>query len=152
MDFAHNQAKESVVQASTLGALLRRRRRQLELTQQDIAAKVGVRSNYIGYLERDMRRPSPAVLAKIAKALDLDRQELFFLANPQARQFISDGPTEAAKSAWEEFRNNKRLHTRHGVSSKEIKALEAVSKLGSVQDARDYLFILQVIRQALLAS
>jgi transcriptional regulator with XRE-family HTH domain len=136
----------------TLGSLLQRRRRQLDLTQLDLAAKVGVRGNYIGYLERGMRRPSTAVLVKLAKALDLDRQELYFLAHPQVRTFLDTEVAAPQRSAWQAFRDDKRLHTRHGVTRKELKALEAVSRLGSVQSSRDYLFILQVIRQALRAT
>jgi transcriptional regulator with XRE-family HTH domain len=47
--------------------VIRRRRRQLDVTQQEVARRVGVRANYIGYLERDMRRPSTNVLVKLAK-------------------------------------------------------------------------------------
>jgi transcriptional regulator with XRE-family HTH domain len=135
---------------TSLGSILRRRRRQLEITQQQVARKVSVRANYIGYLERDMRRPSTAVLVKLAKVLDLDREELFFLAHPQVREFIrTDGPDPSA-SAWEGFRTNKRLHTRHGITQGELKVLQHVSALGAVRSSRDYLFILGAIRQALL--
>lgn len=136
----------------SLGRLLQRRRRQLDLTQLDIAAKVGVRGNYIGYLERDMRRPSTAVLVKLAKALDLDRQELYFLAHPQVRTFLDSESAPPPRSAWQAFRDDRRLHTRHGITRKELKVLEAVSHLGPVQSGRDYLFILQSIRQALQAT
>ena len=134
---------------TTLGSIIRRRRRQLELSQQEIAKRVGVRANYIGYLERDMRRPSTGVLAKLAKALDLDREELFFLANPQVRSFIHTEVADRTESAWERFRANKRLHTRQGITRAELKLLEHVSALGAVRSSRDYLFILQAIRQAL---
>lgn len=134
---------------TSLGLILRRRRRQLELTQQQVARRVGVRANYVGYLERNMRRPSTAVLVKLAKVLDLDREELFFLANPQVRDFIHTEAPDPQESAWERFRTNKRLHTRHGVTQAELKALQHVSALGAVRSSRDYLFILQAIRQAL---
>jgi transcriptional regulator with XRE-family HTH domain len=140
------------VRATTLGMILRRRRRQLELTQHQVARRVGVRANYVGYLERDMRRPSTAVLVKLAKVLDLDREELFFLANPQVRDFIHTNTSDPMESAWESFRNNKRLQTRHGITHGELKALQQVSALGPVKTSRDYLFILQAIRQALQAE
>jgi transcriptional regulator with XRE-family HTH domain len=137
------------VNATSLGMVLRRRRRQLELTQLQVARRVGVRANYVGYLERDMRRPSTPVLVKLAKVLDLDREELFFLANPQVRDFIHTEAPDPQESAWEHFRGDKRLHTRHGITHAELKALQQVSSLGSVRSSRDYLFILQAIRQAL---
>lgn len=135
--------------STNLGAVLRRRRRQLELTQQQVARRVGVRANYIGYLEREMRRPSTNVLVKLAKVLDLDREELFFMAHPQVREFIRTEAPDPQESAWQSFRTNKRLHTRHGVTQAELKALQHVSALGPVRSARDYLFILQTIRQAI---
>jgi transcriptional regulator with XRE-family HTH domain len=137
------------VAEQTLGSVILRRRRQLELTQQDVAQRVNVRANYIGYLERDMRRPSTNVLVKLARVLDLDREELFFLAHPQVRGFIHTEAPNPNISAWESFRADKRLHTRNGITQRELKVLQQVSGLGHVRASRDYLFILQAIRQAL---
>lgn len=136
---------------STLGSILRRRRRQLEITQQDIAKRIGVRANYVGYLERDLRRPSTDVLLKLARALDLDREELFFIANPQMRRLIGkNGTSVAPRSAWDDFRRDRGLHTRHGITRTELKVLEGIAQLGTASSPRDYLFILQAIRQALV--
>ena len=114
-----------------------------------MASRVGVRANYIGYLERGMRRPSTNVLVKLAKVLDLDREELFFLAHPQVRTFIRTEGPDPNKPAWDRFRADKRLHTRQGITHQELKVLQNVSSLGEVRSPRDYLFILQAIRQAL---
>ena len=40
------------------GRIIEDRRHQLNLTQEMIAKRVGVKANYIGYLERGMRHPS----------------------------------------------------------------------------------------------
>jgi len=123
----------------------------LEITQQDIAQRIGVRANYVGYLERDMRRPSTDVLIKLARALDLDKQELFFVANPQVRTLIANNGTEPPRrTAWDEFRRDRGLHTRHGITRAELKALDGIAKLGTASSPRDYLFILQAIRQSLI--
>jgi len=137
------------VASTTLGAIIRRRRLQLELTQDEVARRIGVRANYVGYLERDLRRPSTGVLVKLGKVLDLDREELFFLAHPQVRSFIHTEVPDPSRSAWDQFRANKRLHTRNGITQAELKLLQHVSALGQVRSSRDYLFILQAIRQAL---
>jgi transcriptional regulator with XRE-family HTH domain len=121
----------------------------LELTQAQVAAKVGCRANYIAYLESDARHPRPAMIAKLAKALDLDQRELFFMANPQTRALIAPERPQP-ESAWGRFRANRALHTRHGITGAELAALESIATLGPVQSQRDFLFVLQAIRQALL--
>ena len=148
----YGESESMTTESSNLGRLLRQRRRQLDITQQEVAKKVGVRANYVGYLERGMRRPSTSVLVKLAKVLDLDRQELFFLAHPQVRGFLDDQIPEPRQSVWKSFRANKRLHTRHGITGKELRVLEGVAGLGTVQSTRDFLHILQSIRQALTAE
>jgi hypothetical protein len=41
------------------------------------------------------------------------------------------------------------MHTRQGITRKELTTLENIAAMGSVRTQRDFLFILQVIRQAL---
>ncbi len=131
-----------------LGSLLRQRRRQLDLTQAQVAAKVGCRANYVGYLESGARHPSPTMVVRLAKTLDLDPQELLLLANPQVRAAMTT-PFDSRASAWQQFKANKQLHTRNCITRAEIAALERVATLGPVRNQRDFLFILQTIRQAL---
>lgn len=132
----------------TFGSVLRRRRHQLGQTQAAVAKKVGCRPNYIGYLESGARRPSQKLVLKLAKALDLDAQELFLMANPLVRDVVAP-KTEDRASVWENFKANKGLHTRHGITAKELTVLQNVSALGPVRTQRDFLFVLQSIRQAL---
>jgi len=135
-------------QKVTFGSVLRRRRHQLGQTQATVAKKVGCRPNYIGYLESGARRPSQKLVFKLAKALDLDSQELFLLANPLVREVMT-AKSEDRASVWENFKANKGLHTRHGITAKELGALQTVAALGPVRSQRDFLFVLQSIRQAL---
>lgn len=135
---------------NSFGNLIRKRRKQLDMTQADVARKVGCRPNYIGYLEAGARRPSQSLLLRLAKALDLDAQELFLLAYPQVRQAVGRArPDEERLSAWEKFKNNKVLHARHGISRSELATLERIAAMGRIRSERDFLFILQTIRQAL---
>lgn len=137
-------------QSAALGAILRKRRLERGLTQAQVADKVGCRANYVGYLESNARRPSPSVAIKLAKALDLDASEILLLANPLLRGAVA--PQAGAvdtRSTWERFAANKRLQTRNGVTRAELAALEKVATLGPVRSQRDFLFILQTIRQAL---
>lgn len=135
-------------QKVTFGSVLRARRHQLGQTQAQVAKKVGCRPNYIGYLESGARRPSQKLVFRIAKAMDLDAQELFLLANPLVRDVVMP-KAETRESVWENFKANKGLQTRHGITTKEMSALQSIAALGTVRAQRDFLFILQSIRQAL---
>ena len=48
---------------------------------------------YVGHLESGKRHPSDKLIAKLADALDLDKRELFFLANPAAKVFSLKAPS-----------------------------------------------------------
>jgi XRE family transcriptional regulator of biofilm formation len=57
---------------------LRRRRRELDITQNQLAERVGVDQTTISDLERGRnKKPSWEIVAKIAKVLDVDPQTLF---------------------------------------------------------------------------
>src|ERR1700691_2177535 len=89
----------------TFGEILRRRRRELDLTQGELAQTIETSTPYVGLLESDQRHPSDAIVSKLADALGLDRGELFFLANPDTREMLkTEVQTESSASAWEKFR------------------------------------------------
>ena len=114
--------------------------------------KLQARPAHIAYLENDQRRPSFALLARIAAVLGLDRESLFLLAHPEAESLImSRRPTlrkTSAKQAWRDFSSDKPLLARHGVKPRELKVLAQVNMLGKVTKPRQYLFILNAIRAA----
>ncbi len=62
--------------------VIRAKRRELELTQDEVAARIGISTPYVGHLESGKRHPSDKIVTKLAEALDLGSRELFFLANP----------------------------------------------------------------------
>ncbi|MEM1111288.1 MAG: XRE family transcriptional regulator [Pseudomonadota bacterium] len=55
-----------------IGAMLRKRRKELGLTLKDLAAKSGVSSPFISQAERNQTTPSLVSLTKLADALDVD--------------------------------------------------------------------------------
>lgn len=55
----------------SLGERIRRRRRELDLTQVDLAHAANMNQGYISSIERDLRQPSPRALRALAVALDL---------------------------------------------------------------------------------
>jgi transcriptional regulator with XRE-family HTH domain len=53
----------------TLGEKIKNRRRELKLTQQELAKTLGVTSQHISAIEQDKRAPSLTSLARIAEEL-----------------------------------------------------------------------------------
>jgi len=135
--------------ASQFGRLIRERRRLLNLTQEELARRIRVSMPFVGHLETGHRRPSEKTIAKLAKVLGLDQQELFLLANPGTRAlFISHSPDSAA-SAWDQFKRNRQLHRAHKISLTEMSMLERAALLGEAGSPEDFIFILNTVRRLL---
>src|SRR6202040_1837050 len=93
----------------TFGQVIRDRRRQLDLTQQEIARRIKTSTPYVGHLESSKRHPSDKVLSRLAEVLGLDRRELFFLANPRAVELLKTNDSGNKKPAWEEFSKDEQI-------------------------------------------
>ena len=135
----------------TLGQLIRQQREAYSLTQRELAAKLGVKASHIAYLENGRRRPSLALLSRISSTLGLDKQQLFLLAHPEARGMVAMRVPEARphpEQTWRTFTKDRALLVRHNVTKRELKVLSQVNLLGRVTSPRQYLFILNSIRQA----
>src|ERR1700722_18634574 len=78
------------------GSVIRARRRQLDLTQQELARRIRASVPYIGHLETGKHHPAGKIVTKLAEVLGLDTRELFFLANPGARRLISGNQGSSA--------------------------------------------------------
>jgi transcriptional regulator with XRE-family HTH domain len=136
----------------TLGQLIKQQRDAYDLTQRELASKLGVKASHIAYLENGRRKPSLALLRRIAETLGLDEQRLFLLAHPEARSLVTAGREEAPAgvrdAAWRRFSKDRALLARNRVTPREMKVLRQVNLLGRVSAPRQYLFILNSIRQA----
>jgi transcriptional regulator with XRE-family HTH domain len=136
----------------SLGKLLQKQRHALGLTQRALAAQLGVKPAHVAYLETDRRRPSLGLLSRIATVLGIDREKLFSLAHPEASSLVAACARPkhqvAKDQAWKEFRYNKALLARHQVRPRELQVLAQVNLLGKVSAPRNFLFILNAIRQA----
>jgi transcriptional regulator with XRE-family HTH domain len=137
----------------TLGPVIKRQREALGLTQRELALKFGVKPSHVAYLENDRRRPSLMLLSRIADVLGLEKEGLFLLAHPEARSLINNRRPAAAPrldrdQVWRDFARDKALLARHQVKPRELKVLSQVNLLGRVTAPRNFLFILNAIRQA----
>lgn len=54
-----------------LGKKIQKRRKEMGLTQEDVAYKVGISRAYMGYIEQGRNAPSLEVLEKIARILKI---------------------------------------------------------------------------------
>jgi transcriptional regulator with XRE-family HTH domain len=132
------------------GQVIRDRRRQLDLTQEEVARRIKTSTPYVGHLESGKRHPSDKIVSRLAEVLGLDRRELFFLANPRAQALLSQREeTPGDNSAWEDFRKNEQTRRLHSISNEEMEALSRVALMGEVRSQRDFIYILNTIRQAL---
>ena len=133
----------------TFGAVIRERRRRLDLTQEEVARRIKTSTPYIGHLESGKRHPSEKVIARLSEVLGLQSRELFLLANPRARDLLSTANSGSHRSAWEDFRHDERIRRAHNISTEEMDVLARVAAMGEARAARDFIYILNAIRLAL---
>lgn len=62
--------------ATTLGDVVRARRKALGVSQEEVAEKVGIASQFYGRIERGIALPSVPTLSNLADALGLSTDEL----------------------------------------------------------------------------
>lgn len=132
-----------------LGDLLKTRREGLGVTQRQLAQRLGVEASHVAFLESGRRKPSLKLVAKLADALGLDRQELLILAHPEAKELIAEAASAKSKNtapSWRRFITNQQLLARYCVTNRELQVLEHLSMLGTVHSAKEFLAILTLIR------
>ncbi|MGO9450229.1 MAG: helix-turn-helix domain-containing protein [Candidatus Binataceae bacterium] len=132
----------------TFGQIIRERRRQLDLTQEEVARRIKTSTPYVGHLESGKRHPSDKIVTRLAEVLGLDRRELFFLANPRAHALLNPAQDNHVVSAWEQFKGNEQVRRLHSITSEEMEMLSRAALLGEVRSPRDFIYILNTVRHA----
>ena len=59
------------------GEMVRKKRRQAELSQEELAEKLGIHRTYMSFIERGIRNPSLLMVFKISRALKIKLPDLF---------------------------------------------------------------------------
>ena len=132
----------------SFGQVIRERRRQLDLTQEEVARRIRTSTPYVGHLESGKRHPSDRIVNRLCEVLGLDSRELFFLANPRAHALVNPAPENNSASAWEQFKSNEQLRRIHNITNEEMDMLSRVALLGEVREARDFIYVLNTVRHA----
>jgi transcriptional regulator with XRE-family HTH domain len=137
--------------SKTLGEIVKQRRQTRGLTQRQLAEMLGVKGSHVAYLESGRRKPSFALIKHLAEVLELDPQQLFLLAHPEAKSLLGVStdlvPLEDPAKAWQRFVSSKTLRARYHITAREIQALKHLSLLGYVLTEREFLAVLTLIRQ-----
>jgi DNA-binding XRE family transcriptional regulator len=136
----------TAAKTGSFGWVTRERRRQLDLTQEEVAQRIKTSVPYIGHLEAGKRHPSSRVVIRLADTLGLDARELFLLANPRLGSLIAE---PGGTPAWNAFVKDVKLRKIHNITDQEMETLSQVAKMGEVRAPRDFIFILNTIRHAL---
>ncbi len=133
----------------SFGRVIEDRRRELGLTQEMVAKKVGVKANYVGYLERGMRHPSQKVVERLSSALKLDSQDLYLLANPRVRSLLGKAPKAASssQSLWQKFLRDPSLQQSQGLTSREKEALAQVAQAANASSMAGVVKAIKALRR-----
>lgn len=127
----------------TFGAMVLRRRKELGLTQSDLAQRIGVQPNYIVYLEKGERKPSDRTVLRTADALGIDRADLYLAAKPELREFLRISDTNEVQlsempSGLKLLAEDTVLRERLGITDAEIEAVRALRMPGRVTTAAQF--------------
>jgi transcriptional regulator with XRE-family HTH domain len=136
------------------GLLLKDHRLVLKLSQRELARRLGVAPAYISAIESDRRRPSLPLVRRFADVLGLNRETLLLLSHPEAKLLIGENRQNSTEPtgkdrAWRDFKANESLLLRHNVKPQELRLLSRLRRLGEIHHPRDFLHILNAIRQAI---
>jgi transcriptional regulator with XRE-family HTH domain len=145
----HEAAADIMRKSNQLGETVRRHREASGLTQRSLAQRLGVEASHVAFIESGRRKPSLKLVARLADVLGLDRQDLLIQAHPEAKELIAEEKKPERRKtspSWRRFIKNKQLLVRYNVTDRELRALEGLSFLGTVDSAKEFLAILTLIR------
>ncbi len=71
---------------NVLGMRIRALRRLKRMTQQELAGELELSASQLSNIERGVKEATPELLEKMAKALDVPREEFFLLPDSSSQQ------------------------------------------------------------------
>lgn len=88
-----------MAEGETLGDRIRRERLAKEMTQRELAERVGVGVPHISKIEANRESPSDELLANVAEQLSVDADELFLAAHRLPAAIVDDLAADPAAGA-----------------------------------------------------
>jgi putative transcriptional regulator len=70
-------SKSAAETIKTLGWKIQKMRKEMKLSQEELAHKLGISRVYMGYIEQGRENPSLKLLMKIARKFDVKVEDLF---------------------------------------------------------------------------
>ncbi len=138
-------------QKNGLGRLIKQKRKELALTQRALADQLGVEASHVAYLESGKRKPSLTLMARLAEALGVSRQQIFLLSHPEAAEVVNrrDRVPSGERSAdrWRQLVTDRAFVKRHRITRRELQAFKELSLLDYVLSRHQLLAILTMIRE-----
>ena len=77
IDMTHTSKNKYYSIYKTLGDNIRKGRKALKISQEELAFRISSARNYIGCIERAEKAPSLAMIFEIASALNMEIEDLF---------------------------------------------------------------------------
>lgn len=139
---------------SSFGDYIRKRRLDLDITQQEVAKKAGVTQNFIAYLESNKRKAPTWLIKRLGEILSLPLDTLYMSARPEAEAFIDfDREKNTAKRklapALLALKLDTKLCSQHKVNDADIAMLASLKARGEIRSKEDYIFLLLSLRQVM---
>jgi putative transcriptional regulator len=140
-------------QKNGLGRLIKDKRKELNLTQRELAKRLGVQASHVAYLENGKRKPSLALMLRLEQALGVSRRRIFLLSHPEAASVVnpSDGaaPHEQPADKWRRSFSDRAFLKRHRVTRRELLVFKELGNIGYILSRHQKLAILTLIREPL---
>lgn len=135
----------------SFGEILLRRRKELKMTQSQLAARIGCQPNYIVYLEKGERRPSDRTVRNVASATGLDKGDLYLAANPQVREFLHiDDANQILRDqlpdGLKKLAEDEAVRAKHEIGEEEIETVAHVRFSGRATTPEQYLTLILTLR------
>jgi transcriptional regulator with XRE-family HTH domain len=139
----------SASRAARFGQIIRARRRQLDLTLEEVAKRIKTSQQFVGRLESGKKGPSEKIITRLAKVLGFDARKLFFLARQDAHTILNLSPANPVPSARKRFKKDNLLRRFHKIPDAEMEMLSHVASLGEVRSADEFIYVLNAVRIAI---